>query len=371
MQSTIDIERLPDFTEKDLAVVSLEQSETIPSSWYTDPRFHQLDLALVFGKTWQGIGHVSKLQKPGDQIVGEAAGNPVLVVRGNDNALRAFFNVCRHRGGPLATEDCNSKVLQCHYHGWTYLLDGSLRGTPKFNRVELFDKKDFGLIPVALEEWEGLVFVNLSTKPEPLTTLLKDIPQRIAPFDITKKTFYRRVTYDLRCNWKVYVDNYLEGYHLPYVHPELATLLDYNNYVTETRGHVSLQFSPFKEGDNFYASEDGKAFYYFVFPNFMLNILPGRLQTNLVLPIDHNHTRVVFDYFYDDINSADSLKMIEQDIAYSHKIQLEDIDICEQVQKGLESIAYQKGRFSPETELGVYHFQSLLKQYYRRARTQS
>ncbi|HWP81191.1 MAG TPA: aromatic ring-hydroxylating dioxygenase subunit alpha [Bacteroidota bacterium] len=362
---------LPDFTEEDLSLAPLEQAETIPSTWYTDPRFHEIDLRFVLGKTWQGVGHVSKLQNPGDQIVGEAAGNPILVVRGDDHRLRAFFNVCRHRGGPLAIEDCNSKVLQCHYHGWTYLLDGSLRGTPKFNRVELFDKKDFGLVPIRLEEWEGLVFVDLSGTATSLNSILKDIPARITPFDLKTKTFFRRVTYDIRCNWKVYIDNYLEGYHLPYVHPELAKLLDYNHYVTETSNFYSLQYSPFTEGENFYSADHGRAFYYFVFPNFMLNILPGRLQTNLVLPVDHNHTRVIFDYCYDDISSPKALRMIEQDIEYSHKIQLEDIEICERVQKGLESIAYHKGRFSPETELGVYHFQSLLKQFYRRARNAS
>lgn len=258
-------------------------------------------------------------------------------------------------------------MLQCQYHGWTYLLDGSLRGVPEFDRVELFDKKDYGLVPVQIDIWEDMIFINLSENPMPVASTFEGIPERIAPISLRSKKFYKRVTYDVKCNWKVYVDNYLEGYHLPYVHPELCNLLDYQKYVTETFEQYSLQHSPFTAQDNLYNTTAGEAYYYFVFPNFMLNILPGRLQTNLVQPVAHDRTRVIFDYFYDDIESAQALKMMAEDIAYSHRIQIEDIEICEHVQKGLASKAYDRGRFSVKCEQGVYHFQQLLKQAYREA----
>lgn len=356
---------------EDLAIQPIERSETIPSRWYTDPSIGVIEQAGIFASTWQHVGHVSQVARPGDYMTALVAGNPVLLVRGKDNVLRGFFNVCRHRGGPLAVDDQgNCNVLQCKYHGWTYLLDGSLRGVPKWERVDLFDKKDYGLVPVLVEAWEGLLFVNLqNVQPLPLTRIMEGISKRIHPISLQSKKFYKRVTYDVNCNWKVYVDNYLEGYHLPHVHPELCTLLDYQKYVTETREHYSLQYSPFTGKENIYASGDGQAFYYFVFPNFMLNILPNRLQTNVVLPLAHNKTRVSFDYYYDDISSPESLKLMASDLEYSDKIQHEDIVICELVQRGLESMAYDKGRFSVEMEQGVYHFQCMLKRAFRSAIT--
>ncbi len=352
---------------RDLKIKPLARAETIPSSWYTDPRFLELENQTIFNRVWQYVGHVSRLENPGDHIIGTVANNPILVVRGHDAKLRAFYNVCRHRGGPIATEDgCGVKTLQCKYHGWTYTLDGHLRGVPKFDRTELFDKKNYGLKPVQLEIWEGLIFVNLSENPGPLSKIVQGISERISPVKLDSKQFYRRIQYDVRCNWKVYVDNYLEGYHLPFVHPELCNLLDYQQYVTETFEYYSLQHSPIRAKDNIYGSDEGTAFYYHLFPNFMLNILPGRLQTNSVLPAGHERCLVIFDYYYDDITSESGKKKAEDDIRYSDAIQHEDIEICEHVQKGLNSSAYDRGRFSVEMENAVYHFQCLLKNYFKR-----
>ncbi len=357
---------LPDFNKNNLRIISLERSQTIPSSWYTDPAFFEFDNKQIFARTWQYVGHHSQVERSGDYLIATVANNPVIVVKGKDNVVRGFFNVCRHRGGPIAIEEHgNCNALQCKYHGWTYTLEGMLRGVPHFNFVELFDKKDYGLLPVHLETWEGLLFVNLSKSTIHIAEIMKGISERIGKNILPAKKFYRRVQYEVNCNWKVYVDNFLEGYHLPYVHPELCNLLDYQNYVTETYEHYSLQFSPITESENLYGS-GGEALYYFVFPNFMLNILPGRLQTNLVVPISHNRTKVIFDYYYNDITSPSALKMIEDDLSYSDKVQQEDIEICERVQKGLESVAYDRGRFSVEMERGVYHFQSLLKKSYRK-----
>lgn len=363
------VDHLPDLTTDTLQIVPLERSETIPSSWYTDARYHAFDQKAVFGKTWQYIGHETRLSKAGDYLSLQIAGHPVVVVRDKDGTLRGFYNVCRHRGGPLVMDGCgHTNMLQCKYHGWTYRLDGSLRGVPRFDRVDLFDKRDYGLVPVHVATWQGLIFVHLDENPTVLLDeVLDGIEARVAPIRLENKIFHQRVTYEVDCNWKVYVDNYLEGYHIPLVHPDLCNLLDYRAYITETHRYYSLQYSPFRSEDNLYQASDGEAFYYFVFPNIMLNILPGRLQMNAVLPLSSDRTQVLFDYYYDDVISKQALQTINDDLTFSDQVQHEDMEICEHVQRGLASRAYDQGRFSVECEAGVYHFQSLLKDTYRRA----
>src|SRR5438309_969093 len=302
------------------------------------------------------------------QATEEAIVNAMLAARtmiGADDLTVSALPHERHRGGPLAMKDGNADMLICKYHGWTYRLDGMLRGVPHFNRVELFDKRDYGLTPVHLAEWEGLVFVSLAERPKPLETYLKDIRERVAPTHIGKLTFARRVDYDVRANWKVYVDNYLEGYHVPYVHPELYSLYDYEGYVTEVHDWYSVQVGPLTGDSNVYTAGGGEALYYQVFPNLMLNFVPGRLQSNLVIPVAPDRCKVIFRYYYDDVASAAARGRIEADIAFSDKVQHEDAEICERVQQGLGSRAYDKGRFSVRFEEGVYHFQKLLKQAYR------
>jgi choline monooxygenase len=357
------------FDPADFRHEPLEAARTVPSRWYVAPEFHDLDRAQVFPRNWQAIAHLSQLTNRGDCITASVADNPVLVVRGKDGQLRAFYNVCRHRGGPLMMHDGNCTMLQCKYHGWTYHLDGSLRGVPRWDRVDLFDKKDYGLVPIRHEVWQDLVWVCLEEPDVPLPTLVDGIAARVSGGGrnlLAGLKFYKRTTYDVHCNWKAYVDNYLEGYHLPHVHPDLCDLLDIQKYVTETAEYHSLQYSPFQPGENLYGAGGGEAYYHFIWPNFMLNIIPGRLQTNRVIPVAADRCQVVFDYFYDDISSPDAKLRAEADIEYAHKVQLEDVEICEYVQRGLTSRAYDRGRFSVECEEGVYHFQSLLKRAYQR-----
>ncbi len=349
-----------------LAPETVARAETIPSAWYTDATFHAADSDFIHARTWQGIGHAAQVDQAGQYFIATVAGDPVIVVRGSDHVLRAFYNVCRHRGGPLATEDGCAKALQCRYHGWTYLLDGTLRGVPAMDRTELFDRADHGLVPLRVDAWEGLVFVTLDSNTPPLEQFVGGIAERIAPVRLGDFRFAREVQYEVAANWKVYVDNFLEGYHVPYVHPELAKLYDYQRYTTEVFPWYSLQHAPLT-GDNALYSRDGggEAFYYCIFPNFMLNILPGRMQTNLVTPLAADRCRVTFRYFYDDVESDGARRRIEEDVAYSDAVQAEDADICARVQQGLASRAYDRGRFSVKYEEGVHHFQELVKGAYR------
>jgi phenylpropionate dioxygenase-like ring-hydroxylating dioxygenase large terminal subunit len=356
---------LPDIDPADLVSVPVERAETIPSAWYTDSRFHELDRLAVFGSTWQYVADLSVLASPGDVVATDIAGEPIIAVRDGAGTLHAFFNVCRHRGGPLALKDEHCDMLICKYHGWTYRLDGMLRGVPHFNRVELFDKEDYGLTRVPVALWEGLVFAHLGGAPDAIESTFAGIRERVAPTRLAGLRFVRQVTYEVRSNWKVYVDNFLEGYHVPFVHPELYSLYDYQNYVTEVYDRYSVQVGPLTGERNVYTAGGGEGLYYCVFPNLMLNVVPGRLQLNIVIPVAADRCRVVFRYYYDDPEAAGARERIESDVTFSDRVQQEDAEICERVQRGLRSRAYDRGRFSVRFEEGVHHFQQLLKQAYR------
>ncbi len=359
--------RYPALAAEDLVSTPIERSWTIPSRWYTDPAFHALDRDAIFARTWQGVGHLAQVQEPGMYFTTTVADGPVIVLRDKEGVLRAFHNVCRHRGGPLATEPTGCvNALTCQYHGWTYLLDGTLRGVPRWDRVDLFDKKDYGLVPIRVETWQDQVFVNLQADAAPLARYLDGVAERIAPIRLDRMTFAKRIDYEVACNWKVYVDNFLEGYHVPYVHPELMKMYDFRKYTTETFEHYSLQWSPLAPGDAPYDIKPGdNAYYYCLFPNYMVNIVPGRVQTNLVVPLGHDRCRVEFGFFYEKADGPAARAAIEEDLAYSDRVQREDMEICAFVQRGLGSPSYDRGRFSVEAEGAVHHFQECVRRAYR------
>lgn len=353
------------FRSEDYASVPLDRAATLPAACYADPEFHAFDRDAVFARNWQLVSRAAKLVNPGDHVVAEIAGRPVILVRDDDRVLRGFFNVCRHRAGPLALADGNARQLQCKYHGWTYTLAGQLRAAHEMKEAKDFDMSCIHLEGIEVAEWEDLVFAAVQQPAMTLEKLLAGIAGRIRPIQLARFNYHSQIDYEVACNWKAYVDNYLEGYHLPHVHPGLNRLLDYRQYRTETAEGYSHQHSPVEGGQGPYAA--GEAHYYFIWPNMMLNILPGRLQTNIVVPLSSGRCRVVFDYFYLDVGSPAAKKMITEDYAFSDEVQKEDMSICERVQKGLESGSYRAGRLSPKRESGVHHFQELLRKAYRQA----
>ena len=350
---------------EDTVTQALPVAKTLPACAYADPAFHEFEGRAIFAGNWQLLARAGQLGDAGDHAIGNCAGRPIILVRGNDGMLRGFFNVCKHRAGPLALSDGNARQLQCRYHGWTYTLEGQLRAAHEMQEAKDFDMSCIHLDPVPVGEWQGLVFAALRQAAVPLDDLLAGIRERIAPMELSRLEFHTQVGYDLDCNWKVYVDNYLEGYHLPHVHPELNKLLDYRSYTTHTQDWYSWQHSPLDDSQGPYAG--GSAHYFFVFPNIMLNILPGRLQTNRVIPVAHRRCRVLFDYYYADVESNAACQMIKEDLRFSDEVQKEDIDICARVQTGLESGAYTAGRLSPRREAGVHHFHELVRSCYRQA----
>ena len=312
----------------------------------------------MFGAGWQFVARAVELAESGDHVVAEIAGVPVLLVRDGD-VLRAFHNVCRHRAGPLAL--CAGKGLtrlRCHYHGWTYGLDGRLRAAPEMAEAEGFAVGDIALPPVRVTQWQGLVWATLDDAAPPLETVLDGVAERIAPIDCGAMRLAATQTYVVACDWKVYVDNFLEGYHVPHVHPALGDVVEYRNYTVELGDWWSLQHSPLRNSTDFYG--DGEAFYWFVWPNTMLNILEGRLQTNRVLPAGHGRCTVEFGFLY----TPAAAHRAAADLAFTDVIQAEDAAICEAVQRGIVSGSYTPGRLSPKREAAVWHFQERLRAAY-------
>ena len=345
---------------------ALKDAHTIPAPWYLDGGIEQLERKHVFGGSWQAIAQTEQLTQPGDYVTAEFGGEPVLAVRGTDGKLRAFFNVCRHHAAAVATSPCgHAQSFRCPYHGWNYGLDGTLKGVPEFAGVCNFDQSANGLVPVAIDTWEKFVFVNLATNPEPLPHYLgDDLVSRVSPLQLDRLSFHSRRDYTLNCNWKVYVDNYLDGgYHVPHLHKGLNSVLDYTHYTIENGRHYCLQSSPIVASDEHAqvsATRKGdRAWYFWIYPNFMINIYEGVMDTNLVLPLGVDRCRVIFDFYFSDISPARE-DHNRASIATSDKVQDEDVAICESVQKGLASRAYGAGRLSVKREAGEHLFHRLL-----------
>ena len=347
------------------AEAPLAEASTIPADWYVDGRIAELERQTVFSRTWQVMGRIDQVAKPGEFVTATVAGEPLVAVRGNDGILRAFYNVCRHHAAAVVMEPCgHASILHCPYHGWNYGLDGSLKGMPEFDGVRNFERQDNGLVPVRVDTWEQFVFVNLDDDAAPLAEFLGGLAKRVAPLGLSKLHYFSSQSYDIHCNWKVFVDNYLDGgYHVPHLHKGLNSVLDYKQYTIENEDRYCLQSSPMvssdEDADTGTTRRGDRAWYFWLHPNFMFNCYEGYLDTNLVIPVDEDHCRVIFDFYFSDI--SDSARAYnEASVAVGNRVQGEDLGICEAVQRGLKSRAYGAGRLSARREAGEQLFHQLL-----------
>jgi len=344
---------------------ALADASTIPAAWYVDPRIAELESQTVFSKAWQMVGRVEQVERPGQFVTASIAGEPIVVVRGHDGVLRGFYNVCRHHAAAVVTEPCGqASILHCPYHGWNYGLDGSLKGMPEFDGVKNFERQQNGLIPVKAEIWEKFVFVSLDPQAEPLPQFLGGLVKRVAPLAVSKLHYFDSRTYDIHCNWKVFVDNYLDGgYHVPHLHKGLNSVLDYKEYTIENEDRYCLQSSPMVAGTEDAATaktrQGDRAWYFWQHPNLMINCYEGYMDTNLVLPVDVDHCRVIFDFYFGDVSESQR-QYNEGSVAVGARVQEEDLGICEAVQRGLKSRAYGAGRLSVRREAGEHLFHRLL-----------
>ena len=343
----------------------LAEAATIPAPWYVDSRIADLEAKTVFSKTWQMVGRIEQVENPGQFVTANIAGEPIVVVRGNDGVLRAFYNVCRHHAAAVVTETCGqANILHCPYHGWNYGLDGSLKGMPEFDGVKGFERRQNGLVPVQADTWEKFVFVNLDPEAMGLRDFLGGLVRQVEPLGVGGLHYFDSRTYDIACNWKVFVDNYLDGgYHVPHLHKGLSSVLDYKEYTIENEDRYCLQSSPMVASDEDKATgatrKGDRARYFWQYPNLMINCYEGYMDTNLVLPLDVDHCRVIFDFYFADIGSS-RRAYNEESVAVGARVQDEDLGICEAVQRGLKSRAYGAGRLSVRREAGEHLFHRLL-----------
>lgn len=318
---------------------------TLPATCYADPATWAEERAALFGAVWQVLTHAARVAQPGSALAVEAAGGwPLLLVRGEDGVLRGFHNVCRHRAGPLlwAGETRRCEALRCRYHAWTYALDGRLLRAPGFGAAPEAD----GLFPVAVAEAGGLVFGCLAPEPPPLAPVLEALAaEGVALSDYR---FDRVVTHKLACDWKTYVENYLEGYHISAVHPALAEEVDVARYAVRVARPLVVHEVPSRD-----PASPTQGWWAWLWPNLALNLYRGGLNLERVLPQGPGRCNIEYTYlFREDIREEDRARAI----ASSELLTVEDRQIVEAVQRNLEAGVYRDGVLSPRHEQGLAAF---------------
>ncbi len=345
--------------------LSLDRASTIPSLWYHDREVYQHELNVVFRRGWQLAGRADQVAEPGSFLTADIAEEPLIVARDREGSLRAFSNICRHRAARVERRcEGRANAFHCRYHGWNYDLAGALKSTPEFEGVQDFRREDNNLPNWTVATWGLWVFVHAGTPRQSLDTFLGHLPAQMPGIDLNRYWFHRRASYDLKSNWKVFVDNYLDGgYHIRTIHPSLSSVIQYADYRNEIFDASSLQVSPLKPAES---SEFGRvrtgdnAYYWWLHPNLMLNIYENTIDTNLVEPLGPDKCRVHIDFFATGPRDEKTISFMEESMRAAHAIQLEDVDICEDAYRGLCSDSYDTGRFSVKREGPGYHFHQLL-----------
>ena len=341
----------------------LSQAKTLPSRWYTDETYFKAERERCFRRSWQLAGRRDQLNQPGDFFTTEVSGERVLVVMGEDGQPLALSNVCRHRGARVACEASGSKKrFRCRYHGWNYQMDGKLAGTPEFQGAENFNKSEIALPQFPLVTVGPWLFVKLSaSSDEAFDTTYPEFVRQLPELNLDRYRFHSQQIDDIQCNWKVYVDNYLDGgYHIRTIHPDLSSVVESQRYESRVYEHSNVQISPLSSNPNhpdissLRAGET--AFYWWLYPNFMFNWYEDGFDTNLVIPTSPTTCRVVLDFYF----SNPDAKFQKESLRVAEQIQSEDRDICEDAYRGVLSSTFDTGRFSPQREATGYHFHQRL-----------
>jgi len=324
----------------------------VPWSWYSDPEVLRREQERIFRHAWQYVGHAGQVERAGERIAAWAGEVPVLVVR-DDDAPRAFLNVCRHRGSLLVEGEGQAQTIQCPYHAWTYGLDGSLRAAPRWEREEDFETEELSLVPLRLEGWGPFLFVNPDVEAPPLAETLGRLPDLLQVDDLV---FHARDEYQLAANWKIACENYLECYHCPVAHKGFSAAYDVDQdaYRLEPTGeHVLSQFAPAR------GESEGEGQFHFVWPNLKLNVYAGRpnLSIGPLLPAGPERSTGFLDYFFAP-GAEDG--WVEELMAFDRQVGAEDRVLVERVQKGVGSGVLQQGRLLGESEQLVTRFQELV-----------
>lgn len=311
-----------------------------------------LERETVFAKAWRLVGHENMLAGAGDYLTDEIAGRSVMVVRGKDGALRAFHNVCPHRAGPLATAaqgHCDGAIT-CQYHGWKFTLDGRLQSARDFGAAEGFDPREHGLMPVRMETWRGFLFVTLGAEAPLVSAMMA--PVDASWTDQTAWPFALRRSHVIRCDWKAYVENYLEGYHVPLVHPGLDAEIDSSKYTVHMDGEIAVHRAPSRKADNVYSG-----YWAWAWPWLGINVYEHGVMMERISPVGPEETRLDYLYFFDPARTKELADML----VLSDAVTDEDLKICETVHRNITGGFYKAGPLSPRHEGAVAWFHARLR----------
>ncbi|HXV34763.1 MAG TPA: aromatic ring-hydroxylating dioxygenase subunit alpha [Gaiellaceae bacterium] len=349
---------------------ALAAGATLPADWYADPAIQRLEGEKIFARTWQYAGRADRVANPGDFFTTFAGQIPIVVVRDDEGVLRGFVNVCRHRGHLIAEGDGNRKALQCPYHAWTYDLDGSLRKAPRSEREPDFDAEGYSMLPVATAAWGPLVFVNPDPDTGPLADVLGPLPEKVAEsgLDLDRLRFRVRNDWEIGCDWKIAIENYLECYHCSVAHPGFSKVIDVapDEYTYDAEGPLLMQFAHLRDtqkrnGRPAYLDGDEVMTpqYHTLFPNFTFNIDPGpgNLSVDVTRPAGPGRCAGSTEYFfYEEVSDEVAGEMM----AFANQVGAEDASLVASVQVGLSSGMIPHGRLLPSSEVLIQRFQKLV-----------
>lgn len=349
----------------------ISKAHTIPSQFYTDEKFFELSKEKIFLKTWQYACDTDSVKVPGQihpfYLLENFLDEPLIFTRDRSDRIQCLSNVCTHRGNILIEGDCIEKNISCRYHGRRFDLDGKFLSMPEFNEVKNFpsDKDNLPVIPFG--SWDKFLFVSI-TPVSPLQNFIGEMCARMSWLPLDEFIFdaSRSKDYLVKAHWALYCENYLEGFHIPYVHNSLNAALDYSGYKTEIFRYSNLQIGISKGGDDcFKLPKDSpdygqsiSAYYFWIFPNLMFNFYPWGLSINIVRPLKKDLSKVSFMTYVWDESKLDKGAGSGLD-----KVEREDEAIVENVQRGINSQSYDRGRYSVKRETGTYHFHRLISEF--------
>ena len=353
----------------------IRSASTLDSAFYSDPILFEDSKEKIFARTWQYAGDTDLLRLQ-DQLVPHTIlpgflDEPILFSHAGDGNLHCLSNVCTHRGNILVEQACTQKEIYCRYHGRRFKMDGHFHRMPEFEGVADFPSPKDNLPHIPFGIWEKFAFIGLQPSM-PFEEAIQEMSKRLAWLPVKEFNAEPILSRDylVKAHWALYCENYLEGFHIPFVHPGLNDLVDYGSYTTEIFRYSNLQLGLSKNGEMVFdlppASPDyGKqvaGYYFWLFPNVMFNFYPWGLSVNVVKPLGVNLTKVSFlTYMYDEAKGD------QYSVAMIDKTEREDEAIVENVQKGVKSRFYDKGRYSPTREQGTHHFHRLIAEFMNKA----
>ena len=358
--------------------------KTLPARYYTDPEVFRQEMERFYCRSWVCAGRADVIPQPGDYFVRQVAGENIIVVRDAAGGVRAFYDVCRHRGTRLCTaaEGNFGRSIRCPYHGWTYGLDGRLLGAPHMEGVG-FDRQDYPLNRVHTGLWDGHIFIHLDENPEPLEAHLADLPRKFAAWGMEGLRLYRRLVYDLKANWKLFILNYSECLHCPSVHPALNRLTDYLGADNEPpspayiggamgfrNGAETMSFDGKKRRDflpGLNEQERRKVCYYAIYPNLLLSLNPDYMMIHTLWPKAPDRTEILCEFYFHPAEMAKPDFDAGDAIEFWDTVNRQDWNIVEMSQAGIQSRAYRPGPYS-QREVLLHAFDELVVERERQSR---